>query len=228
VKVILNIYKPKGITSFDIVYQLRKKSGIKKVGHAGTLDPLAEGVLVVLTGSDTKKQDEVLKTEKEYVAEIGFGICSETNDLEVIPEIANIPSLDYVKKVLPPVLNSFTGQIEQRVPLYSAVKVSGKPLYRRARSGKPVDTEQLPIKTVSIYTIEILRFENKEITTVEGVKQIPTVKLNVRCSHGTYIRSLARDIGEKIGSRGTLVSLVRTKVGIYMIDTAKRIEELEF
>ena len=228
VGVILNVYKPKNTTSFDIVRQVRRNSGIKKVGHAGTLDPLAEGVLVVLTGTDTKKQEEILKTDKEYVAEIGFGISTETLDMEMTPEIERVISSDYLRKKLPPAVNAFMGQIEQEVPVYSAVKVSGRPLYKTARSGKAVNTGKLPVKKVWIYSAEILGYDEREIDTTSGKQKVPLARIKVVCSHGTYIRSLARDLGIAVESSGVLLSLVRTRMGSYTIGKSRRPEELKF
>ncbi|OGC68718.1 tRNA pseudouridine(55) synthase TruB [candidate division WWE3 bacterium RIFOXYC1_FULL_39_7] len=224
---ILNIYKPKNISSFGVVSQIRRRLNIKKVGHAGTLDPLAEGVLVILTDQDTKKQDSILHTDKEYVATVGFGVFSETYDLEKVPELRQIPALSILERDVPVAIAKFIGVIKQQVPVYSAVKVGGVPLYKKARKGKSVDAQSTPIKKVTINSIEIMNYGMRTLETSEGAAAIPFVELKVTCSHGTYIRALARDLGDVIGYSGTLLGLVRTRIGDFTVDKAVKVEDLK-
>ena len=225
---ILNIYKEKGWTSFDVVAKVRGMLGRKrKVGHAGTLDPLAEGVLLILTDEDTKKQSEFMKMKKEYEAKIAFGITTPTYDLEILPGISDKQmGLDEVKIAVEKVLPKYIGEIDQKVPSYSAVKVEGKRLYKQARSGT-VDEDKLPVKRVTIYNIEILGWEEEIIETKEGAKEFTVVTMKVECSSGTYIRSLAHDLGEDLGTGGVLVGLIRTRVGEFKISNVKKITELK-
>jgi len=216
---ILNIYKEKGWTSFDVVAKLRGILGTKKIGHAGTLDPLAEGVLVVLTDKDTKRQEEFMKMEKEYIAEIAFGATSPSYDLETSLEFTNkAVNLDKLEKVL----SKYKGEIKQQVPAYSAVKVGGNPLYKKARKGN-VDESELPIKTVTINDIEFV--ETKE-EVFEG-NTLPVAKIKINCSKGFYVRSLANDLGKDLGCGGVLVSLKRTKVGEYLLNESKKVNEVD-
>jgi len=217
----LNVYKEKDWTSFDVVAKIRGLLGggrKRKVGHAGTLDPLAEGVLIILTDEDTKKQQEFMELEKEYVCEISFGATSPTYDLEGPLSYKDIPRDLDIEKELETLLSKYMGELEQRVPPYSAVKVQGKPLYKKAREGQLVESE-LPFKKVTVYNIEKLGFYQKD--------NLPTINLKINCSRGTYIRSLAHDLGEDLGVGGVLSSLVRTRVGDYTVETAKKVNELE-
>ena len=219
-----NIFKPKDWTSFDVVAKLRGVLKTKKIGHAGTLDPLAEGVLVILTGPDTKLQDRLMKTTKEYVTEFTFGITTLTYDLEMTPTYnPNIEHLNLTLGQLTDVTNKYIGQIEQTAPPYSAKKVGGKTLYKEARKGR-IDQIQLPVKTVEIHKIDVLDFYDREIETDLGVKTLPAVKLKIECSSGTYVRSLAHDIGEELGVGAVMTSLVRTRVGNYKVEDSRTIE----
>lgn len=228
---ILNLYKEKGWTSFDVVAKVRGMLGGKrKVGHAGTLDPLAEGVLVVLTDEDTKKQDEFTKMKKEYIAKIAFGITTPTYDLEILPDVREKQiSLEDAKKGLGKILPKYIGDIDQKVPAYSAAKVEGKRLYKEARAGR-IKEDSLPVKRITIYNIEVLEWSEEEFETKnEGEKQkFPVVKIKVECSSGTYIRSLAHDLGEELGTGAVMTSLVRTKVGDFTVEQAKKATELKF
>ena len=215
---ILNVYKEKNWTSFDVVAKVRSMLGGKrKVGHAGTLDPLAEGVLIVLTDEDTKKQKEFMNMEKVYVAKIAFGITTPMYDLEVLPDVSEMQiSLKEVNKILEKMLPKYIGEITQKVPAYSAVKVKGKTLYKEARKGRLSDIK-LPVKRITIYKIEVLGGVTEEIETKEEKLKFPVVKMKVRCSSGSYIRSLAHDLGEELGCGAVLVSLLRTKVGDFVV-----------
>lgn len=211
---ILNIFKEKNWTSFDVVAKIRSILGERKVGHAGTLDPLAEGVLIILTGRDTKKQGDFLGMEKEYIAEFGLGLDSDTYDLEMLPHSIDT-NINFDKEV-----KKYVGRVKQKVPSYSAVKVKGKPLYKEARRVK-IDESRLPVKEITIYSIDILDRYKAELETDMGLKMISIVKAKVVCGSGTYIRSLAHDLG------CVLVSLVRTRIGEFKIEDSVRISELE-
>jgi len=222
--VILVIDKPKNWTSFDVVAKLKGQLKVKKIGHSGTLDPLATGVLVVLTNEDTKKQDQIMKNDKEYVAEVSFNLYSPTLDLEQIPQKSeSLITLAELKNKLPLALPNYLGEIVQEIPMYSAKKVNGKPLYKIARQN-PLGTEQniKPFtKLITIYEIEILDYFEKQLESLDGTYLSPTVKIKVRCTSGTYIRTLAKDLGETLGTKAVLSDLIRTRVGEYNLESAK-------
>ncbi len=201
---IFAIYKPKGITSAEALRRIKRKIGAEKIGHAGTLDPLASGILVVATGADTKKISEVVAKEKEYVAKIKFGETSETDDEEgkktVVP-VEKIPSFQEVREAA----DGFLGEIEQKPPIFSAVKIAGKEAYKRARKGEHIE---IPARKVLIKKIDILNYV------------WPILELRVVTGPGTYIRSLARDIGERLGVGGYLAELERTAVGEFTKEKA--------
>lgn len=200
---IFAVNKPVGMTSHDVVAIVRKKTGVKRVGHGGTLDPLASGVLVIAVGREnTKKLYQYVKGDKEYNAEILLGSNSSTDDEEGVKEIVNqniLPSQDEIQKVI----NKFIGEIEQIPPIYSALKVGGKPSYKRARSGEDF---KLNSRTVIIHNIILDHYS------------YPILKIKVSCGSGVYIRSLARDIGKELGTGGYLKSLQRTRVGNYTLN----------
>lgn len=201
---ILIINKPSGVTSHDVVAFVREQKKIKKVGHAGTLDPLAEGVLIVLMGASTKKQGEFLKLDKEYLTTIHLGAVSGTDDTEgqiISQKLENIPSIVDIQKVV----RSFVGEIKQLPPAFSAVKIKGQKAYHIARRGGILE---LKPKKIIIYDIKILKYE------------WPVLELRLVCSSGTYVRSIARDIGAKLKTGGYLATLVRTRVGPYKIEDA--------
>ncbi len=200
---LLYIDKPLGWTSFDAVKRLRsaltRRLGVKKlkVGHAGTLDPLATGVMVVCTGKATKRIDELQTGVKEYIATIALGATTPSFDLETEID-ATYPTDHITRKAVEQALTRFTGTIEQIPPAFSACKIGGDRAYRMARQGQEVT---LKPKILVIDEIELLDFKPTEIT------------IRVVCSKGTYIRALARDIGEALGSGGHLTALRRTRVG---------------
>lgn len=225
---ILNVYKPKNWTSFDVVAKvkgiLRTPENKKKlkVGHAGTLDPLAEGVLIVLTQHDTKKQDLLMHKPKEYIAEIAFGAESVTYDLEGTLTYFELPlSPVELRGQLETLVPAFIGEIEQRVPAYSATKIEGNRLYKLSRQGEDVSSI-LPVKKITIHEFEILDF----FETTVGEKLLPILKCRVVCSSGTYLRSIAHDLGERLGTGGVLKSLVRSRVGEYTLSESIKIENL--
>ena len=202
------VYKPYTWTSFQIVnkirYHLSRKYKVKrfKVGHAGTLDPLATGVLLVCTGKATKKIEELQSHTKEYVAELMLGATTPSYDMEH-PVNATYPTEHITEEKVREVLATFTGEIAQRPPLFSACKVDGKRAYDLARKGSDLE---LAAKRIRIDAIELLDYD------------LPRIKIKVTCGKGTYIRSLARDIGEALQSGGYLSDLVRTRIGEYNLE----------
>ena len=198
---ILLVNKRQGWTSFDVVNFCKRVFNTREVGHLGTLDPMATGVLAVTVGSATKLFDMFLNKTKTYVAEFTFGYSTDTLDAEgqVENKCDIIPTLEQIESILP----QFKGEIEQMPPKYSAKKINGKKAYDLARSGK--DFELKPSK-VTIHNLKILDYS-------DGV-----LKLEIECGAGTYIRSLGRDIALKLNSLATMTSLVRTKLGAWNID----------
>ena len=209
---ILSVIKPKGPTSFSVIYLVRKLTGIKTVGHAGTLDPLASGILVVAIGREsTVKIESLMLTQKEYEAEITLGQTSATDDSEGIKtQVSGFREIS--ENEIQNTLQKFVGTIEQTPPLYSAIKVHGRPLYDYARSGKTV-----PIKSrlVAIDAIEFLSYS------------WPLLTIRVTCGKGVYIRSLARDIGAELKVGGFISKLNRTRVGTYTYENSYKMEDLE-
>jgi tRNA pseudouridine55 synthase len=208
---VLLVNKPLNWTSFNVVSKIRFLSKTKKVGHAGTLDPLATGLLIVCTGKFTKKINEYMAQEKEYTGTITLGATTPTYDLESAPqdfkEISGITEQQLLEATLP-----FTGPIMQTPPIHSAIKIDGKRVYEMARKGQEVKLEPRP---VIIKEFELTRIE------------LPVVYFRVVCSTGTYIRSLANDFGAHLGCGGYLSSLCRTRIGAYTLSQAQSIEELE-
>jgi len=190
-------------TSFDLVRKLRnflcRETGIKKlkVGHAGTLDPKATGLMVVCTGKETKNIDLIQAREKEYVARIKLGATTPSYDLET-EENETFPTDHLTRELVEEKLKCFMGEIDQIPPLFSAVKIEGKRAYEHARKGSDM---VLQPKKITIYELEILNFSEKEI------------ELRIVCSKGTYIRALARDLGAELNSGAYLVGLIRTRIG---------------
>lgn len=211
---ILLIDKPKGITSFDVIRELRKRLGIKKIGHAGTLDPLASGLLVIGVGEGTKKLTEYVKLPKEYVAEVRIGERRSTGDMEGdVIESVTVDVLDneHVREEL----RRMIGMLTLPVSAYSAIKKDGVPMYKRARKaalkGKMV--EELPIRDMEITEAELLCMECKDDRCVLVVR--------FAVGSGTYIRSLAEELGHRLGYPATLQNLRRTKVGEFNIEDAE-------
>lgn len=206
---VLNIYKPTGITSFDVVSIVRKISNVKKVGHAGTLDPEASGVLPVCIGKATKAIDYIMGGFKIYETELKLGVITDTYDKEgkILKESQVTASEEEIIKAI----NSFVGEIKQVPPMYSALKVNGKKLYELARAGIEIERQARPI---TIHDIDIIDIK------------IPYVKFRVKCSKGTYIRSLCYDIGELLGCGGMMWNLQRTATGEFHIEEAISIEKL--
>ena len=210
---ILIIDKPSGLTSRDVVNEISKLFNTKEVGHTGTLDPLATGVLVICVGSATKLVEYLTHQDKEYIGECTLGINTDT--LDITGNILEEKSVLIEKEKIESVLNSFKGEYLQEVPLYSSIKIKGKKLYEYAREGVDVD---LPSKRVKINSIELLDYK------YELGKTIFTFKCSV--SKGTYIRSLIRDISKKLDTIGTMSNLRRTKVGDFKIESSKKLDEI--
>lgn len=207
-KEILLINKPKGITSFDIIRILRKNFGIKKIGHAGTLDPNATGLMILGINKGTKKLNEYLKLDKVYIASILFGISTDTFDIEgKILEEKNIENLDI--ELIKKELNKLIGKINLQVPIYSAIKLNGKKLYDIARSGNKENIIP-PTKEMEIYNIKFLELKNVDN------RHILDIELFVKS--GTYIRSIVNELSTKLKIPMTLKDLKRTKIGDFSID----------
>lgn len=197
---VINVFKPKGITSHDVIKLLRKKLGIKKVGHTGTLDPGAAGVLPVCIGKGTRISEYLLDANKEYIAELTLGIATDTQDIE--GKVINYSNKQVTDEEIYKAFANFKGQIQQIPPMYSAVKVKGKKLYELARKGQNVERKS---REVYIYDLNIKKiYDNKVI-------------FYVKCSKGTYIRTLCDDIGKFLGTFGYMSYLIRVGVGEFKI-----------
>ncbi len=210
---IINVYKEQDFTSFDVVAKMRGIAGQRKIGHTGTLDPMATGVLPVCLGNATKVCDLLTDWDKEYEAELLLGKTTDTLDVtgEVLaeePEGAAALTEEQVRMAV----SHYIGEILQVPPMYSALKVNGQRLYDLARKGVEVERKPRP---VTIHELEILEMA------------LPVVKLRVLCSKGTYIRTLCDDIGRELGCGGTMQSLVRTKVGPFTLDNARKLAQLQ-
>jgi len=215
---VLLINKPLRWTSFDAIRKIRNLIKIKKVGHAGTLDPLATGLLIICTGKFTKKINEYMAQEKEYTGTITLGATTVTYDLESEPE--NFKSFENItEQQIKNATTQFIGEILQVPPAHSAIKVDGKRLYESARQGKEVKPE--PRK------IFIKEFEITKIVQGTPSGELPIVHFKVVCSTGTYIRSLAYDLGNALGCGGYLSSLCRTRIGEFSINDAMTMQEFE-
>lgn len=219
---ILLIDKPKGITSFDVIRLLRKKMNIRKMGHAGTLDPLASGLMIIGVGPGTKKLADLIKLDKTYEAEILIGEQRTTGDLEgeIISEVA-ITELDMKdrlsKEKVTDVLNSLIGSNDLPVPIYSAIKRGGEALYKKARRGEDVD---LPLKTMTVnhFVLNKIIFEDGDIE--KGTPPRVRIFVVFDVGSGTYIRTLAEELGRRLNFPATLGNLRRTRVGDFYIEDA--------
>ncbi len=207
---IIIIDKPLGRTSHDMVYEMRKVTGIKKIGHTGTLDPMATGVLPVCIGSATKMADMLTLSDKSYIAELVLGRTTDTQDADgkVLTECEVNCSEEEIRCAV----NSFVGEIEQVPPMYSAIKQNGKKLYELARKG--IEVERKPRK-VTINSIDILEINGER------------VKIDVSCSKGTYIRTLCEDIGKKLGAGAYMNTLRRTRTGQFTIEESHTLSEIK-
>ena len=224
---ILIIDKPEGITSHDVVARCRRILKTKRIGHTGTLDPFATGVMVILVGQATRLAQFLDKDTKEYEALVRFGFETETGDSTGQLRITNYELRDFSVEELENVLAQFRGEIEQTPPMYSAKKVEGRKLYELARKG--IEIERKPVK-VRIYELEILTPENTEkLKPKQNGFGLWTFdfRLRVSCSAGTYIRVLAEDIGRRLGVGAHLAELRRTRAGKFDISKSVTLEELE-
>jgi len=208
---VLLVNKPLGWTSFDVVNKLRYRLRTKKVGHAGTLDPLASGLLVICAGKMTKQIDKFQAEEKEYTGIFVLGQTTPSHDLET--EVTEAKSVEHLsEEKIRGAVHPFIGTIEQVPPLHSAIKIEGRRAYKFARQGKQVE---LKSRTVEIREFEIVKIE------------LPRVYFRVVCSKGTYIRSLARDFGNTLEVGAYLTDLCRTRIGSFLLADAKTIDEIE-
>ncbi|MGI6144189.1 MAG: tRNA pseudouridine(55) synthase TruB [Clostridia bacterium] len=207
---VLNVLKPSGMTSHDVVSFLRRELKTKKIGHAGTLDPQATGVLPLCVGQATRLVEFIMYQDKEYLCEMTLGITTTTQDAwgEVV-EICDFSplSLEEVKSIIP----QLSGTITQTIPAYSAVKVDGIPLYKRTRLGMKTKTLS---RQIQVYNIDIIKYEPPRVTFV------------IKCSKGTYVRTICHDWGQALGVGGHMSFLLRTKVGSFTLNESKTLEEI--
>ena len=206
----LNVYKPKGKTSHDVVAILRRVTKIKQIGHTGTLDPFAEGVLPICIGKATRLI-EYLNDDKAYIGTVQLGKSTTTYDLEgeTIDVSDKTPDIEEIENEL----NNFRGNIEQLPPIYSAIKVNGKKLYEYARKGEEVEIKP---RSVNISELKILNYDQEN----------RILELYIKCSKGTYIRSIAHDLGKNLGCFGHLIKLVRVKAGDFEVENSIKLEDL--
>ena len=206
---VLNINKPAGPTSHDIVARLRRLTGLKRVGHTGTLDPFATGVLLVVLGPATRLIQYTHALPKEYVATVTLGASSTTDDRtgNITPSQEGEPSVDAIRAAL----KQFEGHIKQTPPTFSAVKIKGRKLYEHARAGESITA---PPRPVTIHHIDLLNYT------------YPTLTLKISCSTGTYIRSLARDLGRSLNTEAYVEELQRTKIGKFTVENSVKVDAL--
>ena len=206
----LNVYKPKGITSHDVISRLRRVFKIKQIGHAGTLDPFAQGVLPVAVGKATRLL-EYLSDDKGYVATIKFGQTTDTYDVE--GEVVSTSDIKVTQEMVEEILSDFQGEIEQIPPIYSAIKVDGKKLYEYARAGQEVEVKS---RKVMVYEISLVSFDYDN----------QVAEIYCKCSKGTYIRTIGYDIGQKLGCGAYLIELKRVLSANFGIDDAILLDDI--
>lgn len=205
------VEKPAGVTSHDVVSVIRRLTGERRVGHAGTLDPAAVGVLPIAVGQATRTVEYLSDATKCYLAEITFGVATDTLDADgTVSEIADASQI--TEEQVSAALEHFRGEILQVPPMYAAIKIDGRPLYERARQGEHIELEARPI---TIYELELMNWVS------------PVAEIFLHCSKGTYVRSLARDLGDAIGVPAHMSNLVRLSTGPFTLDDAWRLDELE-
>lgn len=220
---LLLINKPRGISSMGVIRRLRGMLGIRKIGHAGTLDPLADGLMLVGVGAGTKKLTELIKLDKEYMAEIRIGEQRSTGDLEghIVAEREVTESVEKLRRTVEDALHSMVGTLLLPVSAYSAIKVDGVPMYKRARKAekKGEVVTEVPVRDMRVDEAELLAFE------ITDGRAVATVRFSV--ASGTYIRSLTEELGRRIQYPATLQSLTRTRVSTYALPDALSLEEVE-
>ncbi len=205
----LLIDKPAGITSHDVVNRVRRLFGLKRVGHGGTLDPLATGLLILMLGPYTRKAADFLGADKTYLATLSLGITTDTEDAQ--GKVLQTREAEFFSPGrIEEICGQFVGDIEQRVPAYSAVRIGGRRSYELARSGKPIPSRS---RRVSVHELKVLAYRH------------PEVDLKVACSKGTYVRTLCADIGESLGCGAHMKSLRRIRIGAVTIDRAVKLDE---
>ena len=209
---ILIVNKPPGMTSHDVVNFVRRKFGLKKVGHSGTLDPMASGVLVMLIGKSTKLSSQFINEDKEYEATLTLGIVTDTGDCQGRVIRSSFSAIQYPREKLEIIFAEFEGEIEQIPPMVSALKYKGTRLYKLARQGIQIKRKARKVKILKL-----------QITDVN----LPQVSFKVSCSKGTYIRSLGEDIGQRLGCGGSLSRLRRIRSGSFSLKEAVSLEELK-
>jgi tRNA pseudouridine55 synthase len=205
---LLLINKPTGMTSFDVIRRLRRQTGVRKIGHTGTLDPMATGLMLMLFGTACKQAQELTKLDKRYIAQVTLGANSSTGDAEGQLEAVSgkKPELAEVERAVA----QFTGEISQTPPVYSAIKINGQEAYKHARAGRVVE---MPSRLITVYESRVLAYA------------YPVLELESHVSSGTYIRTLAQDIGGVLGTGAYLSGLVRTQVGSYRLEEALVLDE---
>lgn len=206
---IVNAYKPKGVSSHDVIYKVRRALNTRKVGHTGTLDPLAEGVLPICVGKATKIVEFIMAAEKEYLCTMNFG--AETDTQDITGSVTASSEKRISREEFEEVLTSFVGNIQQIPPMYSAVHHNGERLYQLARRG--IEVKRQP-REITIFGIDILKYERD------------SADILVKCSKGTYIRTLCEDIGRKTGTLAYMSALTRTRSGVFTLENCIPIEEI--
>ena len=213
------IDKPAGMTSFDVIRSLRKQTGLKKFGHAGTLDPAATGLLVVGAGPGTRRLADLIKLDKEYEARVFIGVATTTSDRDgEVVQSKSVALTTELKKQIVEAINSLVGETELPVSAYSAIKRDGVPMYERARAAaaRGEQITELPVRLMHVYKAEIITLAESTFRNTNGL----TVSVRFSVGSGTYIRSLAEEIGRQLGVPAMLLELRRTKVGEFCIEDA--------
>jgi tRNA pseudouridine55 synthase len=205
---LLLVDKPVGISSFDIIRRLRRVTGVRKIGHAGTLDPAASGLMLMLFGTACKQAGLLTKLDKRYEAQITLGANSSTGDRE--GQLTPVSDRQPTEAEVQAVLERLTGEISQIPPAYSAIKINGQEAYKRVRKG---ETVVMPARQVTVYESRLVRYE------------YPVVEVSTKVSSGTYVRTLAEDVGRALGTGAYLSGLVRTEVGQWRLDEAIKLDE---
>ena len=227
---ILNVYKEQGYTSFDVVAKLRGILKQKKIGHTGTLDPMAEGVLPICLGKATKLSGMLSESDKQYVAVMLLGYDTDTE--HVTGRVLSVGASDISNEDIKNVIESFVGEYEQLPPMYSAIKIGGKKLYEYARAGESVERTPRPVKIYSIEDISVYELDASSAGlgsefVIQNNEKYKCISMMVHCSKGTYIRSLCRDIGKNLGSIATLMALKRKEAHGYKIEDAIKLDEIK-